>query len=85
LRDFSDVPEAALRAIRAPMLVMVGDHDVILPEHALQLSRLVPHGELAVFPGSAHGAYIGAAEATKPGSPLPEIAVTMIEAFLAAP
>jgi hypothetical protein len=55
---------------------------VVLPEHSLKLSRLVRHGELAVFPGSGHGTYLGVAEAAKPGSPLPDIAVTMIDAFL---
>jgi pimeloyl-ACP methyl ester carboxylesterase len=82
MRSFRDVPESALRGIHAPMLVMVGDGDVVLPEHSLKLSRLVQHGELAVFPGSGHGTYLGVAEAAKPGSPLPEIAVTMIDTFL---
>jgi len=71
--------------MRAPMLVMVGDADVVLPEHSLKLARLVPHGQLAVFPGSGHGTYLGVAEAAKPGSPQPDLAVAMIEAFLAEP
>lgn len=82
MRSFPDVPEAVVRTVGAPTLVMVGDADVILPEHALRLSRLVKHGQLAVFPGSAHGTYLGVAEATKPGSPLPDLALAMIEAFL---
>jgi pimeloyl-ACP methyl ester carboxylesterase len=82
LQSFDDIPEAAIRAIGAPTLVMIGDKDVILPEHAMQLARLVPHGDLAVLPGSARGAYLGAAEAAKPGSPLPDLAVAMIDSFL---
>ena len=82
MRSFPDIPESALRALDAPMLVMVGDADVVLPEHSLHLSRLVRRGQLAVFPGSGHGTYLGVAEAAKPGSPLPDLAVTMIEAFL---
>ncbi len=85
MRSFRDVPEAALRTIRAPVLVMVGDRDVIEPEHALRLSRLVPHGELAVMPGSGHGTYLGVAEGAVPGSPLPDVSVALIEAFLAPP
>jgi pimeloyl-ACP methyl ester carboxylesterase len=82
MKSFPDVPESALRTIRAPTLVMVGDRDVTLPEHSLQLSRLVPHGELAVFPGSGHGTYLGTAESRQPGSALPQLALTMIETFL---
>jgi pimeloyl-ACP methyl ester carboxylesterase len=82
MRSFRDVPESALRGIEAPTLVMVGDSDVVLPEHSLKMSRLVQHGELAVFPGSDHGAYLGVAEAAKPRSALPDIAVTMIDTFL---
>ncbi len=55
MQSFTDIPEATLRAIQAPMLVMLGDADVVSPEHAAQLARLVPHAELAVFPGSGHG------------------------------
>jgi pimeloyl-ACP methyl ester carboxylesterase len=83
MKSFPDVPESVLRTIDAPMLVMVGDADVVSPEHAMRLARLVKRGELAVFPGSAHGTYLGSAEGKKPGSPLPDLAVTMIEAFLA--
>jgi pimeloyl-ACP methyl ester carboxylesterase len=82
LQTFDDIPEAAIRAIDAPTLVMVADKDVILPQHAMQLARLVPHGDLAVLPGSGHGTYLGAAEAAKPGSPLPDLAVAMIDSFL---
>ncbi|HEY6476351.1 MAG TPA: hypothetical protein VI456_07185 [Polyangia bacterium] len=61
---------------------MVGDHDVMSVEHDAQLARLLPHAELAVMPGSHHGTYLGAAEGASPGSPLPDLATRMIEAFL---
>lgn len=82
MTSFADVPEERLRTIRAPTLVMMGDRDVVSVEHAARLARLVPAGELAVFPGSGHGTYLGVAEAAVPGSPLPDLAVAMIEAFL---
>jgi pimeloyl-ACP methyl ester carboxylesterase len=53
--SFQGWPEAKLRKLRAPLLVMVGDHDFIRVEHALKLSRLVPQGQLAVIPGADHG------------------------------
>ena len=37
----------------------------------------------AVMPGSGHGAYLGAAEAGRPSTPLVNLGVTTIEAFLA--
>jgi len=82
MQTFPDIPEATLHALTMPVLVMVGDHDVIRIEHAAQLARLVPHGELAVFPGSIHGTYLGAVEGVTPETPPPTVAATMIEAFL---
>jgi hypothetical protein len=49
------------------------------------MAKLFPAGQLAVFPGSGHGTYLGAAEATPPRSPLPQLGVATIEAFLAGP
>ena len=82
MRSFTDLPESALRAIQAPTLVMVGDRDVMSVEHDDQLAHLLPHAELAVFPGSQHGTYIGTAEAAHPGSVLPKVSLMLIEAFL---
>jgi pimeloyl-ACP methyl ester carboxylesterase len=80
-----DLTPEELRAIQAPTLLMIGDADVVRPEHALELFRMLPHAQLAVFPGAAHGAYMGAAESAKKGSQQPEMAATMIEEFLSAP
>jgi len=81
--SFRDLPEASLRGIAARTLVMIGDRDVMSVEHDAQLARLLPHAELAVMPGSAHGAYLGAAEIARPGSPLVGLGLATIEAFLA--
>jgi pimeloyl-ACP methyl ester carboxylesterase len=84
MEGFHDIPEAALRAIAARTLVMVGDSDVMSVEHDARLARLLPHGALAVLPGARHGAYLGAVDAGPPaGGPLPDIATAMIQAFLA--
>jgi len=82
MRSFPDIPEATLRALKHPMLVMAGDADVVTIEHEARLAHLVPHAQLAVFPGSGHGTYLGVAEAAKPDSPLPSLALQMIESFL---
>jgi pimeloyl-ACP methyl ester carboxylesterase len=52
--DFKDIPADAIRGISAPVLVIVGDADVIRPEHAVEMFRLLPHAELAVLPGTDH-------------------------------
>jgi pimeloyl-ACP methyl ester carboxylesterase len=45
-----------LRRLAAPLLVMAGDRDFVTLEHATELYRLVPKGELAILPGSDHSA-----------------------------
>ena len=54
MRDFKDIPADAIRGITAPTLVVVGDADVVRPEHAVETVRLLPHARLAVLPGTDH-------------------------------
>lgn len=53
---FEGWDERRLRSLAAPLLVMLGDRDFTTLEHAIALYRLVPHGRLAVLPGSGHDA-----------------------------
>ena len=55
---FKDIPDESIRGIQAPTLVIVGDRDVIRPEHAVELSRTLPHARLCILPGT-HGSYLG--------------------------
>jgi len=43
-----------VKSINAPTLVMIGDADIVRPEHAVEMFRLLPHGQLAVLPASTH-------------------------------
>jgi len=43
-----------LASIRAPLLVIVGDHDFVRVQHALEAVELIPHAELAVIPDASH-------------------------------
>ena len=52
--DFPGWPPEDLKAIKAHTLVMIGDADVICPEHAVEMFRLIPQSQLAVLPGSDH-------------------------------
>lgn len=78
---FKDISDADIHAIQAPALVINGYTDVILPEHALALSRALPHGQLAILPGG-HGDYIGEICAADKNSRMPVLVLEMIEAFL---
>jgi pimeloyl-ACP methyl ester carboxylesterase len=55
---FTDIPDQDIRSIQAPTLVMDGDRDVVRPEHAVELFRLLPHARLSILPGT-HGEYLG--------------------------
>ncbi len=75
MRDFKDIPADAIRGITAPTLVIVGDADVIRPEHAVEMFRALPHTQLTVLPGTDHTKVTARTEWLVP----------MISAFLDAP
>jgi pimeloyl-ACP methyl ester carboxylesterase len=54
MREFKDIPADAIRGITAPTLVVIGDSDVVRPEHAVETVRLLPHAWLAILPGTDH-------------------------------
>jgi pimeloyl-ACP methyl ester carboxylesterase len=56
-------------------MVMVRDADVVHPEHAVQMFRLLPHAQLAVLPGTGYWAPVQR----------PDWIVSMIKEFLDAP
>ena len=43
-----------LRAVETPTLVLVGDNDFIRVSDAAEAAELLPHGQLAVLPGTTH-------------------------------
>jgi pimeloyl-ACP methyl ester carboxylesterase len=52
--DWKGFAPEDVQAIKAPVLVMVGDRDIIRTEHAVQMFRLLPKAQLAVLPGASH-------------------------------
>ena len=81
MAGFKDISDSEIKRIQAPTLVLNGDADLVLPEHALELSRTLPHARLAILP-SGHGDYIGEIESPDKNSKLPILVTTMIEDFL---
>jgi pimeloyl-ACP methyl ester carboxylesterase len=60
--EFKDWPAERIRSIDAPTLVLSGDADVVRPEHAVEMFRLLPHGQLAVLPDADHTAVMRRAD-----------------------
>lgn len=79
--NFKDIPDAQIKSIKAPTLIIIGDKDVITPEHAIELHRQIANSELAIIPGG-HGQYIGEITTITPDFQESDLVVPMIERFL---
>ena len=79
--DFTDWKSEDIRSINAPALIIIGDQDVVRPEHAVEMYRLIRNCQLTIIPGE-HGKYMG--EITTLGSDNRDTAfiVPLIEEFL---
>ena len=84
MNAFQDWPAKDLESIAAPALVIVGDQDVVTPEHALKMRNLLQHARLVVLPAN-HGSYLGEAASSDRPSRIPELTVVLVEEFLAQP
>jgi len=83
MQSFKDISEELMKTIKAPAFIIIGNADVVRPEHAVEMYRLLPHAKLAILPGG-HGEYIG--EITTPqDSTLIAETVLMINKFLNEP
>ena len=86
-RQIKDFSEEVIRSIKAPTLLMIGDSDLIRPEHAVEFFRLLgggvfgdmppglPNSQLAILPGTPHVGMVNRADWL----------VSMINEFLDAP
>jgi pimeloyl-ACP methyl ester carboxylesterase len=80
MRNFADVPDALVGSVRAAVLIVVGDRDVVRLDHALDLTRQIPDARLLVLP-AGHGDYLGEIMTPDAGS-YPAITTRLIEEFL---
>jgi pimeloyl-ACP methyl ester carboxylesterase len=85
-RNIQDIPPEVIAAIKAPTLLIVGDSDIVRPEHAVEMFRLLgggvagdmaglPNSQLAVLPGTTHVTVVARAD----------LLLAMIPPFLDAP
>jgi pimeloyl-ACP methyl ester carboxylesterase len=49
-----NIPLLALRAIKAPSLIIGGDHDLIPVHHTVDIYRNIPNASLWIVPNSGH-------------------------------
>jgi pimeloyl-ACP methyl ester carboxylesterase len=78
---FKDIPDEKIKAIEAPALIIIGDQDIILPEHALEMHRQIANSQLAIIPGG-HGEYIGEITTLDADFKESTLVVPLIEKFL---
>lgn len=79
--QFKDISDEDLRSVKAPVLLVNGTSDVAIPEHVIQMSKLIPNCEYAIIPGG-HGEYLGEITTLQAGKASLEI-LPILEKFLA--
>jgi pimeloyl-ACP methyl ester carboxylesterase len=53
--DYPNLPYSDLSKIKAPVLIMSGDRDVIRLEHILKIFQSIPNSQLCILPGATDG------------------------------
>jgi uncharacterized protein YndB with AHSA1/START domain len=84
MQSFTDIKDEDIKAIKAPVLIICGDNDVVMPEHAIEMYRKMKHANLAIFPGG-HGDYMGEIMSLGTKNKVPYLFTAMVDEFLAAP
>ena len=86
-RNTRDLSPEDIRGIKSPTLIIIGDSDLIRPEHAVEMFRLLgggvfgdtpaglPNSQLAILPGTSHVSIANRAD----------LLIPMITSFLDAP
>lgn len=77
---FKDWSDDVLKSIKAPALIMSADQDVMTPEHAVAMHRLIPNSKLVILPGF-HGEFLGEIMYPK-ASAMPKATAMIIDEFL---
>jgi pimeloyl-ACP methyl ester carboxylesterase len=81
MKTFKGWTDEQLKSIKVPTLIISGDADVMPPECAVEMHRLIAHSELAILPG-IHGKYIAEIATLHNDKSDTVFIVPMIETFL---
>ncbi|HVE42420.1 MAG TPA: alpha/beta hydrolase [Planctomycetota bacterium] len=84
MRHFADVSDRDVASVRASTLILIGDQDLVKPEHAVEVSQRIPKARLMILPGG-HGEYLGELIMAPKDSRMPELTAGLVEEFLSAP
>lgn len=82
--NFRDWTDQDLHSIKAAALIVIGDQDVVKPEHAVEMARQIPVSRLTILPGG-HGSYMGEILSAGLVSKMPQVFVDIVREFLAEP
>ena len=52
--EFQGFSREDMQSIQGHVLIALGDRDGVRPEHAVEMFRLIPNSQLAMFPGADH-------------------------------
>jgi pimeloyl-ACP methyl ester carboxylesterase len=86
-RNTRDIPSESIMGIKSPTLIVIGDSDLVRPEHAVEMFRLLgggvfgdtpaglPTSQLAILPGTSHVSLASRAD----------LLVPILNSFLDAP
>jgi pimeloyl-ACP methyl ester carboxylesterase len=86
-RQIQDIPAETIQALKSPTLLIIGDSDLVRPEHAVEMFRLLgggvfgdtpaglPDSQLAILPGTSHVSLVTRTE----------LLIPIINSFLAKP
>lgn len=86
-RGTQDIPAETIKAIQSPTMLVIGDSDLVRPEHAVEMFRLLgggvfgdtpaglPKSQLAILPGTSHVTVVSRVD----------LLLSIIPAFLDAP
>lgn len=58
MQSFTDISDDKMKSIKAPAFIIIGDKDVVTPEHAMEMSKILSSSKYEIVPGG-HGEYIG--------------------------
>ena len=84
MQGFKDWKDEDLKSIKAPAFIIIGDQDVVRPEHAVEMYRLISNSRLAILPGN-HGSYMGEIMTPNPDKTAMEYFVAQVNDFLGTP
>lgn len=54
MRNFKGWSREQIQSVKQPVLLLLGDRDIVRVEHAAEMQKLLPDARLAVLPGTDH-------------------------------